>query len=170
MSNLIILNIQILSAICIYLLIYRVYLRDWFNTRDFRAAVLPLLILHSFRYLGLSLIVTGQIASEVPRGALQIMAWGDFAAGFAALLAAITIASKSKRGPFMVLLFSVIGIADLMVVGPTAYNAGVFDADIGTMWFILVTLAPALLLTHVYIVYRLFKYFKSCSKNELGKT
>lgn len=70
----------------------------------------------------------------------------------------------------MVLLFSVIGIADLMVVGPTAYNAGVFDADIGTMWFILVTLAPALLLTHVYIVYRLFKYFKSCSKNELGKT
>ena len=166
MSNLIIINIQVLSAICIYLLIYKVYLRDWFNSRDFGAAVLPLLILHSFRYLGLGLIVDGQIAQEVPREALQIMAYGDFASAVAALLAAIAIAAKSQKGPHMVFLFSVIGIADLMVVGPTAYNAGIFNADIGTMWLILVTLAPALVLSHIYILLRLKSHCKSCEKTE----
>ena len=162
MNNLIILNIQVVSAICVYLLIYKVYLRDWFNARNFGAAVLPLLILHSFRYLGLGLIVDGQIAPRVPREALLIMAYGDFAAAVAALLAAIAIATKSKIGSLMVLLFSVIGIADLIAVGPIAYKAGVFTADIGTMWFILVTLAPALLLTHIFIAYRLYSHFKAC--------
>ena len=148
-------------AVCTYILIYRVYLRDWFNARDFGPAILPLLILHSFRYLGLSLFVTGQVAPEVPREALQIIAWGDFASGFAALIAAIAISKAAKVGPFLVLLFSVIGIGDMMVVFPTAINAGVFDVDIGTMWFLSVIYAPSLLLSHIFIVYRLFKYCKS---------
>jgi hypothetical protein len=159
-----ILNIQAVMAMCIYILIYRVYLRDWFNTRDFGPAILPLLILHSFRYLGLCLIVTGQVAPEVPREALQIMAWGDFASGFAALMAAIAISKNAKVGPFLVLLFSVIGIGDMMVVFPTAINAGVFDANIGTMWFLLVIYAPTLLLSHIYISYRLIKHCKMGKK------
>lgn len=160
MDNLIILNLQTAMAVAIYLLIYRVYLRDLFNARDFASAVLPLLVLHSFRYLGLCLIIPGQIAEEVPRQALQIMAWGDFASGVSALIAAIAVFKRSRFSPFLVFLFSIIGIGDLMAVGPTAYNAGVFYADIGTMWFVLVTLAPALLLTHIYIAYRLLKFSK----------
>ncbi len=164
MSNLIILNIQAVMAVCIYILIYRVYLRDWFNARDFGAAVMPLLILHSFRYLGLSLIVTGQVAPEVPKDALQLMAFGDFAAGLTALLAAITLRFSQKNGACMVLLFSVVGIGDMTVVFPTALKAGVFESDIGTMWFLLVVYAPTLLLSHIYILYRLRNYCKTCEK------
>ncbi|NJM35003.1 MAG: hypothetical protein HC850_10195 [Rhodomicrobium sp.] len=56
-------------------------------------------------------------------------------------------------------MFSVVGMGDLITIGPTAFNGGVFDADIGAMWFLLVIYAPALLLSHIYIVYRLWIYF-----------
>lgn len=169
MSNLLILNIQATMAVCIYVLIYRVYLRDWFNARDFGAAVLPLLILHSFRYLGLTMLVTGQMAPEIPRDALQIMAYGDFAAGFTALIAAIAIACKLKTGSLLVFVFTIVGVADLIIVGPTAFNAGVFDADIGIMWFLLVVYAPSLLLSHIYIILRLRSHCKSCEKTDQNR-
>lgn len=99
MSNLIYLNIQFAMAVAIYILIYRHYLRRWFAAQDFASAVLPLLVLHAFRYLGLSLLVTGQIAPTVPRDALQIMAYGDFASAVCAFIAAIAISARSTPCP-----------------------------------------------------------------------
>ncbi len=158
MKNLTILALQMVMAVSAYLLIFRIYLQPWFKAQPFEQAVLPLLVLHIFRYLGLSLIVPGQIADSVPREALQMMAWSDFASGVCALLAALAVFSRSKLGTPLVALFTVVGLADLMAVGPIALNAGVFQANIGTMWFVLVIFAPTLLLTQIYIAYRLFSH------------
>ncbi len=155
MSNTLIQIIQTVMAISAYVLLFRNYLQPWFKTKEFGEAVLPLLILHIFRYLGLCLLVPGQIDLSVPRGALQLMAFGDLAAGVCALLAAIAVSAKSKLAIPLVALFTVVGIGDLIMIAPTAKNAGVIDADIGTMWFFLVIFAPALLLSHIYIAYRL---------------
>jgi len=155
MSNTVIQVIQTAMAISAYLLIFRNYLQPWFKAREFGEAILPLLILHIFRYLGLCLLVTGQIDLAVPRDALQWMAFGDLAAGGSALLAAIAVSARSKFATPLVVLFTIVGIGDLIMIAPTAKNAGVIDADIGTMWFFLVIFAPALLLSHLYIAYRL---------------
>lgn len=155
MSNTVIQVIQTAMAVSAYLLIFRNYLQPWFKAREFGEAILPLLILHIFRYLGLCLLVTGQIDLAVPRDALQWMAWGDLAAGVSALLASIAVTVRSKLSVPLVWLFTVVGIGDLIMIAPTAKNAGVIDADIGTMWFFLVIFAPALLLSHLYIAYRL---------------
>lgn len=71
MSNTVIQIIQTVMAISAYVLIFRNYLQPWFRAREFGEAILPLLILHIFRYLGLCLLVTGQIDVAVPRDALQ---------------------------------------------------------------------------------------------------
>lgn len=156
MSNLVILNLQYLVALGTYIVIFRIYLRPWFARQPFAAAVLPLLLLHAFRYLGLTLMVPGQIDPSIPMSALQIMAWGDFASGVAALLAAIAVHHRSRVATALVAVFTLVGVGDLLVVGYTAINAGVFFADIGTMWFLLVLYAPAMLLAQIYIAYRLF--------------
>jgi hypothetical protein len=83
-----------------------------------------LLILHAFRYLGLSLIVPGQIDPAVSRDALQVMAWGDFASGVFALLAAIAVHHRRSASTAMVTLFSLVGNGDLIAVGFTATKAG----------------------------------------------
>jgi hypothetical protein len=154
------LAIQFSMAIAVYLLIFRTYLQPWFEMRDFDAAVMPLLMVHVFRYLGLALLVTGQVDEAVSRDALSIMAYGDLASGVCALLAVIAISAGSRFVVPLVVLFSIVGIADLITIGPTALNAGVIVSPIGTMWFFLVIFAPILLLSHIYILYRLVRHFR----------
>lgn len=156
MSNTVIQIIQTAMAISAYVLIFRNYLQPWFRARAFGEAILPLLILHIFRYLGLCLLVTGQIDVSVPRDALQWMAFGDLAAAVSALLAATAISARSKLAVPLVTLFTLVGIGDLIMIASTAKNAGVIDAEIGAMWFFLVIFAPAILLSHLYVAYRLF--------------
>jgi len=167
MSNLVILNLQYLMAIGAYVVIYRIYLHAWFSAQPFGAAVLPLLLLRAFCYLGLSLIVPGQIDPAVSADALEVMAWGDFASGVCALLAAIAVHHRWSAATALVALFTLVGIGDFMAVGYTATNAGVFWADLGTMWFILVLFAPALLLSQFYIAYRLAMHLSRRSNRRM---
>jgi hypothetical protein len=169
MSNLVILNLQYVMALGAYIVIYQIYLHRWFTAQPFGQAVLPLLLLHAFRYLGLSLIVPGQIDAAVSINALQVMAWGDFASGVTALLAAIAVHHRWSASTALVGLFSLVGISDLIVVGYTAINAGVFFADIGTMWFILVLYAPVMLLAQLYIAYRLVLHLMGHSHPPLSR-
>ena len=166
MSNLIILNLQFVMALGAYVVIYRIYLQRWFASQPFGKAVLPLLLLHVFRYLGLTLIVPGQIDSSVSMDALQVMAWGDFASGVCALLAAIAVHHRWSVATALVGLFSLVGIGDLIAVGITAIKAGVFFADIGTMWFILVLYAPVMLLAQIYVAYRLVRHLGGGDANQ----
>lgn len=155
MSNLVILNLQIAMALGAYLVIFRIYLQPWFAAQPFGKAVLPLLLLHAFRYLGLVLIVPGQIDSSLPFDALQVMAWGDFASGACALLAAIAVHHRWSASTALVAVFSLVGIGDLVVVGINAIKTGIFFTDMGTMWFVLVLYAPVMLLAQIYIAFRL---------------
>jgi hypothetical protein len=155
MSNLVILSLQHLMAFGTFIVIYRIYLRQWLRSRPMHAAVLPLLLLHAFRYLGMTLIVPGQMDQALSPDRLSVMAWGDYASGAAALLAAIAVHHRWSVATAMVALFTLIGIGDFILVGYTATTIGLFFADIGTMWYVLVIFAPALLLSQLYIAYRL---------------
>jgi hypothetical protein len=158
------LAIQFSMAIAAYLLIYRTYLQPWLREQTFEAAVTPFLMVHIFRYLGLALLVTGQVDPAVSRDALGIMAYGDLASGISALVAVVAITVGSRFVVPLVVLFSIVGIADLITIGPTALNAGVVISPIGTMWFFLVIFAPILLLSHFYILVRLFGHFRGSAR------
>lgn len=155
MQNLIILNVQVGIAIVGYYLAYRIYFRDWLNRQEFGPAVQPLLLIHLYRFLGLTLLVTGQADPNLPLGAMQTIAFGDFAASVAALFAAIAVYANSSSAPLFVAIFTLIGLGDIAIVGYTAITANVFQAYIGGMWFLSGILAPVLLLSHIYIAYRL---------------
>jgi hypothetical protein len=160
MSNFIILNIQALMGMAAYFLIYRTYLRPRLQRLPFHDAVLPFLIVHIFRFLGLTFLVTGQLDASLPRGPLELIAYGDFAASICALMAALALTVRSRAATPLVALFSVVGIADLIMVFPTAMGAGVFDAPMGAMWLTIGLFAPIILLSHVYIAYRLVLHLR----------
>lgn len=156
MQNLIILNVQVGIALIGYYLAYRIYWRDWFNRQEFGPAVQPLLLIHLYRFLGLTLLVTGQADPNLPLRAMQTIAFGDFASAVAALFAAIAVYLDSRLAPLFVAIFTLVGLADFAIVGYTAITENVFQAYIGGMWFLSGILAPVLLLSHIYIAYRLF--------------
>ncbi len=160
MSNFIILNIQALMGLTAYFLIYWTYLRPRLQRLPFHQAVLPLLIVNIFRFLGLTFLVTGQLDASLPQGPLELIAYGDFAASICALVASLALTVRSRFATSLVALFSVVGIADLFMVFPTAMGAGVFDASMGAMWLTVGLFAPVIVLSHVYIAYRLVLHLR----------
>lgn len=168
MNNFVILNIQALMGLTAYVLIYWNVLRPWLQAQPFERAVLPLLIVNIFRFLGLTFLVTGQLDPSLPRDALELIAYGDFAASICALLAALALTAGSRLATPLVVLYSVVGIADLMMVFPTALGAGVFDVSMGAMWLTVGLFAPVIVLSHVYIAYRLVLHLRGRTTGALA--
>ena len=151
-----------------YVVIYRIYLRSWFATQPFPQAVLPLLLINTFRYMGLAAMVPGQLEPTIPFRALQVIGWGDFAAGTSALLAAIAVHHRWTAATTLVGLFTIIGFADVIAVGYTASAAEIFESNMGTQWFVSVFYAPAFLLSQGYIAYRLVGHLRASRANSIS--
>src|SRR5947199_7718956 len=55
----------------------------------------PILLLHAFRFLGLSFLVPGVVSSELPATFAQPVAYGDLITAVLALLAMATLRARS---------------------------------------------------------------------------
>src|ERR1700722_6908318 len=75
-------------------------------------ALRPILVLHSFRFIGLAFLVPGVVSPDLPSAFAHSDAAGDI---IAAALALISLASLSRRaGVVIVWIFNLWGTADLL--------------------------------------------------------
>src|ERR1700722_2179827 len=75
-------------------------------------ALRPILILHSFRFLGLAFIVPGVVSPDLPIGFARMDAYGDFVTAILALLALAAL--RSRFGLASVWAFNLWGTVDLL--------------------------------------------------------
>src|SRR5260370_17196549 len=75
-------------------------------------ALRPLLVLHSFRYIGLAFIVPGVVSPDLPAAWARPAAYGDLIAAVLALLALASL--RARFGSVVVWAFSLWGSADLV--------------------------------------------------------
>jgi hypothetical protein len=153
--NILILNVQAALGLAIVLIAFLRYARPRLDALSFNDAVLPLVLLQSFRFLGLTFIVDHQIADAIPRSAATLVALGDFSAAIAAFLTVIAILMKSRFVKPLAWVLTVVGIGDLAAIGPIAISNRFFEEGIGAMWLTIGTFAPVIIVAHGYIVYRL---------------
>jgi len=116
------------------------------------AALRPLLILHSFRFIGLAFLIPGVVAPELPGAFARPAAYGDLIAAVLALLALMTL--RSRLGLLLVWIFNVWGTADLLYAFYAGNSAGLEPGQLGATLFILTVIVPLLLITHG-VVFRL---------------
>ena len=120
------------------------------------AALIPLLLPHAFRYIGLGFLLPGVVASDINPGFAGPAAWGDLAAAGMALLAITALKQGWTSAVPLVWLFTVVGTADLLnavITGVTTVNAGQF----GGMYFVPTLVVPLLLVSHVLIACTLLR-------------
>ena len=86
-------------------------------------ALRPLLILHSFRFIGLAFLVPGVVSVGLPSAFAHSAAYGDIIAAILALLALILLPSAS--GVVIAWIFNVWGTVDLFNAFYQANHAGV---------------------------------------------
>ena len=122
------------------------YIWPQLRLRQQAEALRPLLILHSFRFIGLAFLVPGVVSPDLPSAFAHSAAYGDF---IAATLALVSLALL-PRGPAIVLswAFNIWGAADLLNAFYQANHAGLLPGQLGAAYFIPTVLVPLLLITH----------------------
>jgi hypothetical protein len=109
-------------------------------------ALRPLLILHSFRFIGLAFLVPGVVSPDLPSTFAHSAAYGDFIAAILALLALISL--PSAAGVLIAWIFGLWGSADLLNAFYQANHAGLTAGQLGATYFIPTFIVPLLLITH----------------------
>jgi len=109
-------------------------------------ALRPLLILHSFRFIGLAFLVPGVVSPDLPRAFATSAAFGDIVAALLALLALLSL--KSGPGVLIAWIFNVWGSLDLVNAFYEANATGLSPGQLGAAYFIPTLIVPLLLITH----------------------
>ena len=109
-------------------------------------ALRPLLILHSFRFIGLAFLVPGVVSADLPSAFAHSAAYGDIVAATLALLALAAL--PRRAGVAMAWIFNVWGSADLLNAFYQANDAGLVPGQLGVAYFIPTLVVPLLLITH----------------------
>ncbi len=109
-------------------------------------ALQPLLVLHSFRFIGLAFLVPGVVSPDLPTAFAHSAAYGDVVA---ATLALLSLASLPRgAGVVIAWIFNLWGSADLLNAFYQANDAGLMPGQLGATYFIPTLVVPLLLITH----------------------
>jgi hypothetical protein len=109
-------------------------------------ALQPLLLLHSFRFIGLAFLVPGVVSPDLPSAYARPAAYGDLIAALLALLALVGL--WNRLGTVLVWVFNVWGSADLLHAFYQGIGVGLEPGQLGATYFIPTVVVPLLLITH----------------------
>jgi hypothetical protein len=110
-------------------------------------ALRPLLILHSFRFLGMGFLVPGVVSPDLPHAFGTAAAFGDIVAAALALLSLLSL--QRTPGLLVAWIFNVWGSIDLVNAFYQANATGLAPGQLGAAYFLPTLIVPLLLVTHV---------------------
>ena len=109
-------------------------------------ALRPLLILNSFRFVGLAVLVPGVVSPELPPAFAHAAAYGDIVAAILALLSLLLL--PGAAGVTTAWIFNIWGSVDLINAFYQAGHAGLLAGQLGAAFFLPTLVVPLLLITH----------------------
>jgi len=109
-------------------------------------ALRPVLMLHSFRFLGLAFLVPGVVSPELPTVFAHCAAYGDIVAASLALLSLASLPRGAGIG--IAWIFNLWGSVDILNAFYQANRAGLLAGQLGAAYFLPTLIVPLLLITH----------------------
>ena len=122
------------------------YIWPELSSRPLDEALRPLLILHSFRFIGLAFLIPGVVSPDLPPAFAHSAGYGDFITAILALLSLLFL--PSAAGVAATWIFSLWGSADLLNAFYQAFHTGLLPGQLGATYFIPTVIVPLLLITH----------------------
>ena len=145
-----ILPLSMLMGLTVYSLIAKWYVMPVLRSLPRARALVPLLLLHSTRFIGLAFLIPGVTAEALDPRFANPAAYGDLLAALLALLAVFVLRQGWSAAVPLVWVFNVEGTLDLV----NAVTQGLPYTDSGGMgatYFIPTVVVPALLVSHVMV-------------------
>jgi len=153
-----ILPVNLVLSTLVFWVAARLYLLPRLPTLTPRSVLLPILILHSFRHLGLMFLAPGATYAGIPRQFAVPAAVGDLVAAILALISIAAVAANHRSARLLVWIFNLEGSLDLVnaIVLANVHGAGPY---MGPAYWIPAFWVPALLVTHYIVFIVLTKYW-----------
>ena len=160
-----ILTVNLLFSTLIFWIGSRIYILPRLHELTPRTILLPILLLHSFRHLGLMFLALGATYPGMPPQFAYPAAFGDLLAAVLAVVAIPAVATQARSARFLVWLFNLEGTVDLFVaiVLATVYGA---SAHMGAAYWIPAFWVPALLVTHYVTFIVLWKHSRVSNRED----
>jgi len=121
------------------------------------SALTPLIFVHVFRYVGMTLLVTGMVDPGIPPGFRDNAAYGDLVTAALALASIAALRSNWRVGIPLVWIFNTWGFVDLLNGVRGLLQLNVPSYNLATFWYVYTFYAPAVLVSHLLIFWILVK-------------
>jgi hypothetical protein len=122
------------------------YIWPELRVRERADALRPLLILHSFRFIGLAFLIPGVVSPDLPAAFARSAAYGDIIAAILALLSLLLL--PNTAGIAGAWIFNLWGFVDILNAFYQANHAGLLAGQLGAAYFLPTVIVPLLLITH----------------------
>lgn len=157
MDNVIIFWMQLLLSCVVCAIVAKWYVWPYLTKLSRNSALIPLLFVHVFRYVGMTLLVTGMIDQKLPREFLSAAAYGDLLAAALALASICALRSNWRVAIPLVWLANTWEFVDLLngIRGVLQLNVPSFN--LSTVWYIYTFYAPVVVAAHLMIYWILIR-------------
>ena len=148
---------QILTSVFVFGLVAVWYVWPALTKLSRNSALIPLLFVHVFRYVGMALLVTGMVDPKLPREFLSGAAYGDLLAAALALASIFALRSNWRFAILLVWVANTWGFVDLLngIRGVLQLNVPSFN--LGTFWYVYTFYAPLVIVSHLMIFWILIR-------------
>ena len=155
-----VLTVNLVFSSVVFFIAARIYLLPRLSELKPETVLIPILLLHSLRHLGLMFLAPGAVYPGMPSQFATPAAFGDLLAALLALASIAAIVMKSPLARLLVWVFNIEGTLDLMLA---IVLANVYDSPpfMGPAYWIPAFWVPGLLVTHYIVFVVLLKHWRA---------
>ena len=149
--------VSVSASLLSFALIARWYVVPRLNSVPRATALLPLLLVNTFRTVGLTFVVPQVTGAPLPLVFAAPAAIGNL---LAMMLAFVAVLALRLRWPFALVLvwvFNIEGSVDLLLASLQGVRYGFPTLQVGPVWYIPTFVVPLLLVIHVLIFWLLLR-------------
>jgi len=142
-------------SITIYSVIAKWYIWPRLKTISIYDALIPLLLLHAFRHLGLVFILPAFIGTTLPKEFAEPTAYGDLATSVLALTSCVLLRNKLSAGIILAWITNLVGLSDFIY----GFYQGVKQlVPLGPAYYIPIIANPAMYVAHFLMFVLLIRH------------
>ncbi len=155
-------GLSVLMSFLAFGIVTKLYILPQLRAMRREEAILPLVVPHTFRFVGLSFLIPGVVSPSLPSGFAVPAAYGDLIAAILAVVATFALSVRATWTIAMVWAFNLWGALDLL----NAFYQGLIGVrvrpgSLGAAFYIPTVVVPALLITHGLIFWLLLRRKRS---------
>jgi hypothetical protein len=157
MSPVLLFGLQFTLSLVIFALIATWYITPALDRLPIHAALIPLFLVHTLRYLPSTAFAPGQVDPKLPMDTMATIANGDLASALLALVAVVFLRYQWAGSLAVAWIVNVLASLDWLNAGFLAASHQFPTYSLGGNWYIISYYVPVIGVVHLMIFRRLLR-------------